>query len=203
MKTLMAVALAAVVNVLLFAMMERMVAARFTGWEGGLETLSLDIVRLPATPPPATERDRAEPDEADAEPEPQLAPPQRRVAPLRKAGVAAFVSPEIPRTEFAVRGSPSLAGVPIFEELSKPLQPTVRVNPQYPRRALLRKIEGYVVVGFTIQPDGTTTALEILDAEPKGVFDRSALEAVRRWRFEPQVEPRVDSTKFEFELSGS
>ena len=109
----------------------------------------------------------------------------------------------MPITRLAFRGSPSLSGLAISEQLTKRLQPTVRVDPQYPRRALLREIEGHVLVGFTILPDGTTADLEVLESEPVGVFDRSALEAVRRWRFEPGSKSRKDSTRFEFELSGS
>jgi TonB family protein len=59
------------------------------------------------------------------------------------------------------------------------------VRPQYPRDAQMRGIQGWVDIEFTIAPDGATTDLVVREAEPAGVFERSALEALRRWRFEP------------------
>jgi protein TonB len=169
--------------------------------EGALETLSLDIVTLRETPPPVDPLPRESEAAADAPGEPALAPPELRVAAAVRAPVAptfAPVAPPVPA--FALRGGPSFDALTIGRTSLPQLQPIVRVDPQYPRRALARKIEGTVIVGFTINPDGSTAELEVLDARPAGVFDRSALEAVARWRFAPQPEPRKDSTKFEFEL---
>ncbi len=66
--------------------------------------------------------------------------------------------------------------------------PLVRVNPEYPRRALERSIEGWVHVRFTITAAGTVKDLVVVDAEPKGVFDEAASKAVLRWRYNPRVE---------------
>lgn len=67
------------------------------------------------------------------------------------------------------------------------LKRTREVQPEYPYDAQTRRIEGWVDVEFTIATDGTTREHIVHDAEPPGVFDRSALEALRRWRFEPIV----------------
>ncbi len=69
--------------------------------------------------------------------------------------------------------------------------PLVRVNPDYPRRALERGIEGWVHVRFTITAAGTVKDLVVVDAEPKGVFDEAASKAVLRWRYSPRVENGV------------
>ena len=69
--------------------------------------------------------------------------------------------------------------------------PLVRVNPDYPRRALERSIEGWVHVRFTITAAGTVKDLVVVDAEPKGVFDEAASKAVLRWRYNPRVENGV------------
>jgi periplasmic protein TonB len=71
------------------------------------------------------------------------------------------------------------------------IMPLVRVNPEYPRRALQRGIEGWVQLQFTISAAGTTKNIRIVDAEPKGVFDDAALQAVARWRYNPRVENGV------------
>jgi protein TonB len=69
--------------------------------------------------------------------------------------------------------------------------PLVRVNPEYPRRALERGIEGWVHVRFTVTAAGTVKDLVVVDSEPKGVFDEAASKAVLRWRYNPRVENGV------------
>jgi len=57
----------------------------------------------------------------------------------------------------------------------------------FPSRASIRGISGQVLVEFTVDTDGTTRDIEITEAEPPGIFDNSALEAVAGWTFEPKV----------------
>lgn len=80
------------------------------------------------------------------------------------------------RQEKAFWGSIAEAGT------LKALRP---LQAEYPREARLRGTEGWVDVEFTILPNGTTEELVVRDAEPKELFDASALQAVRRARFEP------------------
>ena len=69
--------------------------------------------------------------------------------------------------------------------------PLVRVNPQYPPRAQSRGVEGWVLLRFTITPQGTTKDIEILDADPKGYFERAAKDAVRKYKYKPRIEDGV------------
>ncbi len=69
--------------------------------------------------------------------------------------------------------------------------PLVRVDPEYPPRARQRGIEGYVVIEFTIGKAGTVQDPKVIAASPPSVFDRSALRAVRRWRYNPKFENGV------------
>ena len=66
--------------------------------------------------------------------------------------------------------------------------PLVRVNPDYPQRALQRELEGWVKVQFTITAAGTVKDAVVVDAEPKETFDDAALKAIARWRYNPKVE---------------
>lgn len=66
--------------------------------------------------------------------------------------------------------------------------PLVRVNPLYPPRALARGIEGWVLLRFTISPQGATKDIEVLDANPKGYFERAATNAVEKYRYKPRIE---------------
>ena len=58
----------------------------------------------------------------------------------------------------------------------------------YPSRAQRRGIEGYAVVQFTITVDGKIENLQIVESEPKGVFDRSAIKAASNHQFDPCIE---------------
>ena len=41
---------------------------------------------------------------------------------------------------------------------------------------------------FTISPVGTVKQAMIIGSDPAYVFDRAALRAVRRWRYNPKIE---------------
>lgn len=62
------------------------------------------------------------------------------------------------------------------------------VAPNFPEIAISRRLEGHVVVRYTIAKDGRVRDAEVVESVPPGVFDRSALSAVRRYRFEPVTE---------------
>jgi len=67
------------------------------------------------------------------------------------------------------------------------LRRTRLVPPEYPARALERGVEGWVDIEFTVATDGTTRDPVVRAAEPEGIFDRAALQAVGRWRYEPRI----------------
>jgi protein TonB len=66
--------------------------------------------------------------------------------------------------------------------------PLVRINPEYPRRAQQRGIEGWVQVEFTITAAGTVRDPTVIDADPKGLFEDAAVKAIGRWKYNPKVE---------------
>ena len=69
--------------------------------------------------------------------------------------------------------------------------PLVRINPDYPPRALSRGLEGWVQVQFTITATGTVKDPVVVDAMPRNIFDDAALKAIARWRYNPKVESGV------------
>ena len=58
-------------------------------------------------------------------------------------------------------------------------------SPRYPPEALRAGTAGEVLVELTIGTDGSVTNARVVRATPARVFDREALNAVRRWKFEP------------------
>ncbi len=61
--------------------------------------------------------------------------------------------------------------------------------PRYPPEALRSGTQGEVLVEITVGTDGSVTSARVVRATPARVFDREALNAVRRWRFEPVDAP--------------
>ncbi|SNY51784.1 outer membrane transport energization protein TonB [Arsukibacterium tuosuense] len=72
-------------------------------------------------------------------------------------------------------------------DMDKTATPVVRVEPRFPVEALRDGISGWVKLRFSIDESGSVTDVEVLQAEPRGVFDREAARALRRWKYQPQV----------------
>lgn len=70
---------------------------------------------------------------------------------------------------------------------SQQVMPLHRVEPQYPAKALRRKKEGYVVVNFSINTDGSPVDIEVVEAQPGQLFVREALRAIKRWKYLPMM----------------
>lgn len=67
-----------------------------------------------------------------------------------------------------------------------PLVTLVRPQPVYPARPLQQGLEGWVLVEFDVQPDGTVANVRIVDSSDRA-FERAALKAAQRFRFKPRV----------------
>ena len=63
----------------------------------------------------------------------------------------------------------------------------VKIQPQWPREALLNGTEGWVKVQFTIMEDGTVGSASVIESQPRRLFDRNAIRAILRWKFKPRV----------------
>ncbi len=83
-------------------------------------------------------------------------------------------------------GSIGFSGVPIAQFL---------VSPKYPNRAASRGLEGYVDVRFDVTELGTTENILVTGANPEGIFEKAALAAVKRWRYQPKT---VDGSAVEY-----
>ncbi len=70
-------------------------------------------------------------------------------------------------------------------------RPSNNSVPVYPRRAMQRGIEGYIIMGFSVLEDGSTTDIVVVEAEPKAIFVRSATKAVSQMKFPPCIKNGV------------
>lgn len=64
-------------------------------------------------------------------------------------------------------------------------------GPEYPRGLIRIRQAGWVIVQFDVLPDGLTTNFKVVASSPPGVFDAAALDAVYKWKYQPN-NPRVN-----------
>jgi protein TonB len=158
------------------------------GVEGELKeaggTFNVDYVRLKRDNTPQTKK--REPPKRE-KPKQQPPPPEMNMAKAMSPGDAVGEIAPMVDTDMALEKATSLS----TGGGSRDPVPLVRVDPDYPPRARQRGIEGFVDVEFTISPVGTVQDPRVLRAEPAVIFDRAALRAIRKWRYNPQVENGV------------
>lgn len=124
---------------------------------------------------------------------PKRQPPQRQPArpalDIPTVGLAPTSSrvqisrPSFDRS-FQIAGGPMLGPAPSDTDTI----PLVRINPIYPRRAAERRVEGWVIVEFTINAQGGVKDARVINAEPRNVFERAALRAIGKWKYRPKIE---------------
>lgn len=180
-RYLLSLLLAAIVTFVLFAIM---IAIIKIGQQPVTSDVSLNMVDFIRQ-----KRDRdLNLDELKPEPPPlPAAPPPPARLQMEKFATAAVTEHSLPgMTIDAPTGIGTGQGVSIGAGGGDYL-PIAQVAPQYPRNALVQGIEGWVLVEFTIGTEGQVKDPRIVKAEPPGIFDTAALDAVKRFRFKPRT----------------
>lgn len=178
-------ALAALVTTAILLLMQSLVVGRQSADGTDRDRRVLDFIRLKRDTTAET-RDRRRPEKPAVTAPPAVPRLRTERAPAPDQQVARVPMPPFDPS-LVIAGRPSL-GSATPDSAAVPL---VRVPPQYPPRAQARGIEGRVLLRFTVTPQGTTDDVEVIDAEPKGYFERAAKQAVRRYKFKPRVENGV------------
>ena len=58
---------------------------------------------------------------------------------------------------------------------------------KFPRKALRLDKDGYVLIEFDIDTDGSVIDPYVVESEPAGLFERAAMKSIRKWLYEPPV----------------
>ena len=87
------------------------------------------------------------------------------------------------------------------------LEQLTATEPVYPPEALRDRVEGWVEVDFTVTEAGVVREIEVVAAEPRGVFEAAATAAIGEWRFQPRVVngrpvPQRSSVTLRFNVEG-
>jgi TonB family protein len=72
-----------------------------------------------------------------------------------------------------------------------------KVQPSYPELAHKMNISGVVKIEVTVAPNGTVKEARVVGGHP--VLAQSALDAAKRWRFEPAASDSTGIIDFKFE----
>jgi protein TonB len=118
----------------------------------------------------AAQREAAQREAAQRE-EAQRAAAQRPTTPAQPPSQVASAAPP-----------PAAAAASELRAISTPA-------PRFPPEALRSGQSGEVQVEFIVGTDGSVTSARVVRATPPRIFDREALNAVRRWRFQPVAAP--------------
>jgi protein TonB len=105
-----------------------------------------------------------------------------RAAAQRAAAAAA-------RPAAPAQSGPPAATTPAPAAASTELRAISTPAPKYPPEAYRAGTQGEVQVEFTVGTDGSVSNARVVRANPPRVFDREALSAVKRWRFQPIAAP--------------
>jgi protein TonB len=190
------VLVALLVNIALFTTIQYLVVNRQFRLADTTQFDIANFIRMAERPREvSSRRDPKAPKKPDAEAQQDI----ERLARATKAGGLAGLSVDVPNIEFDV-GVDVGGGIQIARELT----PLVRIPPEYPIAAAKMGREGVVLVRFTVTETGSVADPEIMQSDPPGVFDRAAIRAVLKWKYQPQLvngEPVsvVSYTRFRFE----
>ncbi len=83
-------------------------------------------------------------------------------------------------------GGPAVGGLGMA--MGSEVTPLIRIEPQYPRKAAMQGIEGWVILQFNLTPAGSVSDVQVLSARPPRIFDREAIKALRKWKYRPKME---------------
>jgi TonB family protein len=151
-----------------------------------------------AAAPPRTEggAPKSEPPASTAPAPVTLATPAATAQPAAPAVVVPVPPPSAPPPVQLAAAAPSTLPT---RPATRKLEPVAREEPDFPRDALANGItKGMVRARLAIDASGKVTGVEILDAQPRRVFDRAVTRALARWTYEPGEPARTTEVEVSF-----
>ncbi|AZL86319.1 energy transducer TonB [Aliivibrio salmonicida] len=183
-RLLLAVPIALSMTVGLFTFMAWMVDNGHNGKPESGETIRFDMVMVEQEQD-VQRRQRRVPEKPET-PEP---PPEAK--PMASQTQTSMATPQSNMPLIGLDSSISGLAInaPSFTDFTGNQQamPLYRVEPRYPSKAMKRGAEGFVVMSFTIDEQGRPTNVKVTDAKPRRMFEREALKALEKWKYQPKV----------------
>ena len=170
------VGLGALVTFALFFLMQAIIATNEANLDEGVKGKLLDFVRLQDDQEIETKQRKPKPPPPPDEPPPDMPKPDFEASDISQGVDIGAVSVDV---SLSVEGGG-------FSSDGEYL-PIVKVNPQYPRRALTRGIEGYVILEYVVTKIGGVRNPVVIEAKPPGIFNRAAINAALKYKYKPKV----------------
>ncbi len=170
------VGLGALVTFALFFLMQAIIATNEANLDEGVKGKLLDFVRLQDDQEIETKQRKPKPPPPPDEPPPDMPKPDFEASDISQGVDIGAVSVDV---SLSVEGGG-------FSSDGEYL-PIVKVNPQYPRRALTRGIEGYVILEYVVTKIGGVRDPVVIEAKPPGIFNRAAINAALKYKYKPKV----------------
>jgi protein TonB len=81
------------------------------------------------------------------------------------------------------------------------IAPATRVKPEFPREAISAGADkGRVKARMTVDASGEVTRVEILDAAPRRLLERTVIKTLSQWKFAPGSDGRLMDIEIDFHL---
>jgi TonB family protein len=94
-------------------------------------------------------------------------------------------APPAPPTS-APPAPPSAPAIPAVAPVTPAAPPPPELPaPAYPKDALAQNVSGKVVLEIDVDAKGNPVTVNVVESEPAGVFDASAVDAAKAWKFNP------------------
>lgn len=184
MKLILAFLASLLVTAGIFAVMNSMVSTDGAKNSNQGEQTVIDFIRLKQdTETRVKERERKEPPKPKKPPVPPQQVAQQNT-PMKQISMRLpNITPDLSLANKSLLGDAQI-GMGFGDGDVIPL---VRMPAQYPNKARRRNIEGFVKARLEVNAQGTVDTVEIIDAKPKGIFERSAIRALYKYKFKPQM----------------
>ncbi len=177
-RIIVAIAIAAVINWGLLGLMQYLIATGEKALSDDSSIRFVDFVRVKRDENvEVKEQKPKKPPKPDTPP--PAAPPQSQND-VNPNAISTAMAP------LANDSSMNLGGMS-FGNADGDYLPIVKVAPIYPRRALTRGLEGWVLLEFTVTKLGTVTDIKVLESDPPNIFDRAAVSAASKFKYKPKV----------------
>lgn len=111
------------------------------------------------------------------------------------------VNSEVPLTTDNDESLHSTQALPnLSEQKQQPLTPIKIISPQYPAMSKKMQHEGYVTMQFDIDASGKPINIEIIDQQPRRIFNREAIRAFKQWRYPANNPLTAQKVRIDFQL---
>lgn len=186
-RSIASILLGIVVTFALFYFMAYLISGGAKRFDAGAETPVIDIAMdKQETPPQNKTRELPKkPPPPKQPPKPLKAVPDEPNKPTQQ-----MQNLNLPKLDFSSRGSGPGIGAPTIGAGmggDGEATPIFRMDPKYPVEAARDGREGWVKLSFTINEVGGVEDIEVIDAEPKRLFDREAKRALAKWKYKPKI----------------